>query len=65
MRHSEERHHPGFAANNLSILKEPCRMTTLLDETNDTGAATRLRATMAAVRVCFTWLGVVRLMYPV
>jgi len=27
--------------------------------------AKRLRATMAAVRLCFTWLGVVRLMYPV
>jgi len=39
-------------------------MTTLLDETNDTGAATRLRATMAAVRVCFTWLGVRKTLSP-
>src|SRR4051794_305794 len=39
-------------------------MTTLLDETHDTRAATRLRATMAAVRVCFTWLGVRKTLSP-
>jgi len=39
-------------------------MPTLIEDPPAT-PATRLRATMAAVRVCFTWLGVVRLMYPV
>ncbi len=43
-------------------------MSTLLDDVTDRATAapaTRLRATMAAVRVAFTWFGVVRLMYPV
>ena len=43
-------------------------MSSLLDEPatdQNTSPATRLRATMAAVRLSFTWFGVVRLMYPV
>ncbi len=43
-------------------------MSTLLDDVTTpltTNPSSRLRATMAAVRVAFTWFGVVRLMYPV
>ena len=43
-------------------------LSSLLDEPTvdqNTSPATRLRASMATVRLSFTWFGVVRLMYPV
>jgi hypothetical protein len=40
-------------------------MTTLIDDTQETNqAADRLRTSMAAVRVCFTWLGVRKTLSP-
>ena len=40
-------------------------MSMLIDDTSSTNqAAGRLRSTMAAVRVCFTWLGVRKTLSP-
>src|SRR6187402_3557029 len=45
--------------------KEPIAMSLLIEETPASErAADRLRATMAAVRVCFTWLGVRKTLSP-